>query len=195
MVLTTFPVLEDIAENVAGVHLVLESITEPGAEVHGYEPAPGGIRKASAAGPIPDNGLNFEAWFGEEFDAPHRGLRGMGLPQRVGDKERAHAGNIPPAQGPAGEDGHDEGDVDEPRQLPDVREVRYPQLVRAGGGVPVPLDQVETPSRLFLAPGGARSVPAADDAGEAGDAHQPGDLVPSELESLAGAACHSLRTQ
>src|SRR5699024_7343651 len=78
-----------------------------------------------------------------------------------------------------------EGDVDEPHQRPDVGEVRYPQLVRAGGCVPVPLDQVWVSGRLLLAPGGARSVPAMDDAGEAGDTHQPGDLVPPELESLA----------
>ncbi|GAA1288665.1 metal ABC transporter solute-binding protein, Zn/Mn family [Brachybacterium alimentarium] len=75
--LTTFTVLEDIAENVAGDHPVVESMTEPGAEVHGHEPTPGGIRKASEAGPILDYGLNLEAWFGEEIDAPHRGLRGI----------------------------------------------------------------------------------------------------------------------
>lgn len=64
VVLTTFTVLEDIAENVAGDHPVVESMTEPGAEVHGHEPTPGGIRKASEAGPILDYGLNLEAWFG-----------------------------------------------------------------------------------------------------------------------------------
>ncbi|WP_341856338.1 zinc ABC transporter substrate-binding protein [Brachybacterium sp. GPGPB12] len=74
MVLTTFTVLEDIAENVAGDHLVVESITKPGAEIHGYEPTPGDIRKASDADLILDNGLNLEVWFGqfvEEVDVPH----------------------------------------------------------------------------------------------------------------------------
>lgn len=74
MVLTTFTVLADVAGNVAGEHLRVESITKAGAEIHGYEPTPGDIRKASEADLILDNGLNLEAWFAqfvEEVDAPH----------------------------------------------------------------------------------------------------------------------------
>lgn len=74
VVLTTFTVLADIATNVAGEHLRVDSITKPGAEIHGYEPTPGDIRKASEADLILDNGLNLEAWFAqfvEEVDAPH----------------------------------------------------------------------------------------------------------------------------
>lgn len=73
-VLTTFTVLQDIAQNVAGDHLAVESITKVGAEIHGYEPTPGDIRKASGADLILDNGLNLEVWFSqfvEEVDAPH----------------------------------------------------------------------------------------------------------------------------
>ncbi len=62
-VLTTFTVLADIASNVAGEHLTVESITKPGAEIHGYEPTPGDIKKAAHADLILDNGLNLEAWF------------------------------------------------------------------------------------------------------------------------------------
>lgn len=74
VVLTTFTVLADIAANVAGEHLVVESITKPGAEIHGYEPTPGDIKKAAKADLILDNGLNLEAWFGqfvEGLDVPH----------------------------------------------------------------------------------------------------------------------------
>lgn len=74
MVLTTFTVLADIAANVAGEHLVIESITKPGAEIHGYEPTPGDIRKAAQADLILDNGLNLEAWFArfvDGIDVPH----------------------------------------------------------------------------------------------------------------------------
>nr|WP_235201545.1 metal ABC transporter substrate-binding protein [Microbacterium sp. CH12i] len=74
VVLTTFTVLADIAQNVAGDHLRVESITKPGAEIHGYEPTPGDIRKATDADLIIDNGLNLEVWFAqfvEAFDAPH----------------------------------------------------------------------------------------------------------------------------
>ena len=74
VVLTTFTVLADIARNVAGDKLTVESITKAGAEIHGYEPTPGDIRKASKADLILDTGLNLEAWFGqfvEGLDVPH----------------------------------------------------------------------------------------------------------------------------
>ncbi|MGB0970367.1 MAG: metal ABC transporter substrate-binding protein [Mycobacterium sp.] len=74
VVLTTFTVLADIAANVAGEHLVVESITKPGAEIHGYEPTPGDIKKAARADLILDNGLNLEAWFAQfvdGLDVPH----------------------------------------------------------------------------------------------------------------------------
>ncbi|MDO3403044.1 metal ABC transporter substrate-binding protein [Mycolicibacterium neoaurum] len=73
-VLTTFTVLADIAANVAGEHLTVESITKPGAEIHGYEPTPGDIKKAARADLILDNGLNLEAWFAkfvDGLDVPH----------------------------------------------------------------------------------------------------------------------------
>ncbi|SNV22208.1 Uncharacterized periplasmic iron-binding protein HI_0362 precursor [Dermatophilus congolensis] len=63
VVLTTFTVLADIARNIAGDHLDVRSITKPGAEIHGYEPTPGDIAKASDADLILDNGLNLEQWF------------------------------------------------------------------------------------------------------------------------------------
>lgn len=74
VVLTTFTVLADIAENVAGDHLRVESITKPGAEIHGYEPTPGDVRKAADADLILDNGLNLEVWFAQfvdSVDVPH----------------------------------------------------------------------------------------------------------------------------
>lgn len=73
-VLTTFTVLADIARNVAGEHLAVESITRPGAEIHGYEPTPGDVARAADADLVLDNGLGLEAWF-EQFvdraDVPH----------------------------------------------------------------------------------------------------------------------------
>lgn len=74
LVLTTFTVLADIAQNVAGDHLRVESITKVGAEIHGYEPTPGDIRHAAGADLILDNGLGLEAWFArfvQTAEAPH----------------------------------------------------------------------------------------------------------------------------
>lgn len=74
VVLTTFTVLADIASEVAGDRLRVESITKVGAEIHGYEPTPRDIAKASEADLILDNGLGLEAWFEqfvESVDVPH----------------------------------------------------------------------------------------------------------------------------
>ena len=74
VVLTTFTVIQDIASNVAGDHLRVESITKPGAEIHGYEPTPGDISRASDADLILDNGMNLESWFSQfvsDLDVPH----------------------------------------------------------------------------------------------------------------------------
>ncbi len=74
VVLTTFTVLADIAKNVAGDALRVESITKVGAEIHGYEPTPGDIRRAADADLILDNGLGLEAWFAKfvsDLDVPH----------------------------------------------------------------------------------------------------------------------------
>ena len=74
VVLTTFTVLADMAQNVAGEHLRVESLTKVGAEIHGYEPTPGDVRRAADADLILDNGLGLEAWFAQfvdSVDVPH----------------------------------------------------------------------------------------------------------------------------
>lgn len=66
IVLTTFTVLADMAQNVAGDQLKVESITRIGAEIHGYEPTPSDIIKAQDAHLILYNGMGLERWF-EQF--------------------------------------------------------------------------------------------------------------------------------
>jgi manganese/iron transport system substrate-binding protein len=63
---TTFTVIADMARNVAGDVAVVESITKPGAEIHGYSPTPRDIIRAQDADLILWNGLNLELWF-EQF--------------------------------------------------------------------------------------------------------------------------------
>lgn len=67
-VLTTFTVLADIAQAVAGDAITVESIVPIGAEIHGFEPSPRDIARAADADLIFDNGLGLEAWF-EQFIA------------------------------------------------------------------------------------------------------------------------------
>jgi manganese/iron transport system substrate-binding protein len=64
---TTFTVIADIAQNVAGDAAIVESITKPGAEIHNYQPTPGDIRRAQGAELILWNGLNLELWFERFF--------------------------------------------------------------------------------------------------------------------------------
>ena len=65
-VVTTFTVLADIAQNVAGDAAEVVSITKAGAEIHGYEPTPRDIVRAQDADLILWNGMNLELWF-EQF--------------------------------------------------------------------------------------------------------------------------------
>ncbi|WP_120501679.1 metal ABC transporter substrate-binding protein [Roseovarius sp. EL26] len=65
-VVTTFTVLADMARNVAGDAAEVVSVTKPGAEIHGYEPTPRDIVRASDADLILWNGMNLELWF-EQF--------------------------------------------------------------------------------------------------------------------------------
>lgn len=65
-VVTTFTVIADMAQNVAGEAAEVVSVTKPGAEIHGYEPTPQDIVRAQGADLILWNGLNLERWF-EQF--------------------------------------------------------------------------------------------------------------------------------
>jgi manganese/iron transport system substrate-binding protein len=66
-VVTTFTIIADMARNVAGDRAIVECITKPGAEIHGYEPTPGDIVKAQRADLVLWNGLNLERWFEKFF--------------------------------------------------------------------------------------------------------------------------------
>jgi len=88
-VITTFTVIADMARNVAGDAAIVESITKPGAEIHGYQPTPGDIIKAQDADLVLWNGMNLELWFEQFFrnlkDVPSvtlsEGVKPMGISQ------------------------------------------------------------------------------------------------------------------
>ncbi|MBW0159584.1 metal ABC transporter substrate-binding protein [Sedimentimonas flavescens] len=66
-VVTTFTVIADMAQNVAGDAAEVVSITRPGAEIHDYSPTPRDLLKAQDADLILWNGLNLERWFEQFF--------------------------------------------------------------------------------------------------------------------------------
>jgi len=74
-ILTTFTVLADMARNVAGDRADVESITKPGAEIHGYEPTPQDMVRLQKADLVLDNGMNLEKWAEKLYqnvpDVPH----------------------------------------------------------------------------------------------------------------------------
>lgn len=68
-IVTTFTIIEDMAQNVAGTAAIVDSITKPGAEIHEYEPTPLDIVKAQSADLVLWNGLGLERWFEKFFSS------------------------------------------------------------------------------------------------------------------------------
>ena len=66
-VATTFTIIADMAKNIAGNKVIVESITKPGVEIHNYKPSPKDILRARKADIILWNGLNLEQWFSRFF--------------------------------------------------------------------------------------------------------------------------------
>ncbi|WP_216903066.1 metal ABC transporter substrate-binding protein [Synechococcus sp. CCY 9618] len=75
LVLTTFTILADMARQVAGDRVRVESITKLGAEIHGYEPTPSDLKRASGAQMVLENGMGLERWAQRFYatlpDVPH----------------------------------------------------------------------------------------------------------------------------
>ncbi len=67
-VITTFTIIQDMAQNVAGDVAIVESVTKPGAEIHDYQPTPLDIVKAQSADLVLWNGMNLELWFEKFFE-------------------------------------------------------------------------------------------------------------------------------
>lgn len=60
--LSTFTILSDMVKEVGGDKVESISLTKPGAEIHGYQPTPSDLVKASKADIIFENGMNLELW-------------------------------------------------------------------------------------------------------------------------------------
>ena len=66
-VVTTFTIIADIAQNVAGDAADVVSITRPGAEIHNFQPGPRDVARTQDAGLVLWNGMNLEQWFEKFF--------------------------------------------------------------------------------------------------------------------------------
>jgi manganese/iron transport system substrate-binding protein len=67
-VVTTFTIIQDMAQNVAGTAAIVESVTKSGAEIHDYSPTPLDVVKAQSADLVLWNGMNLERWFEKFFE-------------------------------------------------------------------------------------------------------------------------------
>lgn len=92
LVLATFTVLADMARQVGGEDVQVESLTKVGAEIHGYEPTPSDVRRATDADLILANGLHLESWldrFLQDAQAPAvtvtEGITPLSISQGAGD--------------------------------------------------------------------------------------------------------------
>ncbi|MCS7292034.1 MAG: metal ABC transporter substrate-binding protein [Gloeomargarita sp. SKYBB_i_bin120] len=62
VVLATFTVIADMAQQVAGDRVRVESLVKPGVEIHSYEPTPREIARIRQARLVLENGLGLEQW-------------------------------------------------------------------------------------------------------------------------------------
>jgi manganese transport system substrate-binding protein len=89
VVLATFTVLADMARNVAGDKAIIESITKPGAEIHGYQVTPSDLERGQKANLILENGLNLERWADRFYNSlpkvPHITLSDGFKPVSIGE--------------------------------------------------------------------------------------------------------------
>ncbi len=60
--LSTFTIIADMVSVVGGDRVDSVSLTKPGVEIHGYEPTPGDLIRASKAAVLFENGMNLELW-------------------------------------------------------------------------------------------------------------------------------------
>ena len=81
-VATTFTIIADMAQNVAGEHAQVVSITKPGAEIHDYEPTPKDLATAQDAQLILWNGMGLERWF-EKFFSNIKGAESVNVSEGI----------------------------------------------------------------------------------------------------------------
>jgi zinc/manganese transport system substrate-binding protein len=61
-IVTTFSILKDFVENVAGDRAVVSTLVPPNGDAHGFEPTPRDVATVARADLVIVNGLQFEGW-------------------------------------------------------------------------------------------------------------------------------------
>jgi ABC-type Zn uptake system ZnuABC Zn-binding protein ZnuA len=126
VVLATETFLADIAQNVAGDRLTVESLVPMGLDPHAFEPTPQDVAKIARSQVFIANGAGFESWL-EEM------LANAGGQRTVIEASAGLAGREPDAfHGEAEGEDHEHGDVDPHFWMDPVNVVRYVENIRDG---------------------------------------------------------------
>jgi zinc/manganese transport system substrate-binding protein len=98
-VVASFSILGDLVKHVGGDAVAVTTLIGPGVDAHTYDPAPADLVVLEAAGVVFENGLGFEPWLDQFFDAAQppgaRVVVTEGItPREVGEGE--HEGEMQP---------------------------------------------------------------------------------------------------
>ncbi len=171
-ILATETFLQDIAQNVAGDRLQIETLLPAGADPHAYQPTPADVRKVAESNLLIVNGAGFEAFL-------EKLLQNAGGQRRVIEAAAGLQGREPKA----GEAAHHEGEADPHFWLDPVHTMRYVENIRAGLTAADPAGEAFYARKRGVLHGPVARAghldrkPGSADSGRAADAdHQPRKL-------------------
>ena len=173
LALTTFTILADMVDNIAGDRIQVASLTRPGSEIHGYEPTPADLLRGTEADLLLENGLGLETWFEqftEQIEAPtHTLTEGI---QTIPITSGTHEGEpnphawMSPDNGPTYVDNIQKAltelDPDGARTYEQNAQDYKDDLAQLGTDLTNALDEVPEPSRALVTCEGAFSYLARD---------------------------------
>ncbi len=113
--------LADIAQNVAGNRLVIETLLPPGLDPHAFEPTPKDVAKIAASQVLIINGAGFEEWLAET-------IKNAGGERTIIE---ASAGLVP-RQPREGEEAEDKHESDPHFWLDPINVIKYVENIRQG---------------------------------------------------------------
>ncbi len=90
-VLATFSILADLVQNVAANKVELVTLVGPGTDLHDYEPTPADTAKVADAQLIFENGLAFESWLDQLYEASGSRAKRIVLSEGIDPRPFEHA--------------------------------------------------------------------------------------------------------
>lgn len=116
-VIATFTVLADVVKNVGGDDVEVVTLVGQNADAHTFEPKPDDVAKLSDAALVFENGLEFERWLDDLYEASDSKATRVVVtstltPREMGDEDHADEEEHAAEDEHADEDGHEHGEHD-----------------------------------------------------------------------------------